>query len=85
MYPSLLDDVKWLRFSTEVKAKLTTRVSGTTDVFVIGDGRLLFVVNTTVLDEVFGFYTPLHRAAELGVDGLVDHFAKRVMDSRNRE
>lgn len=84
MYPSLLDDVKWLRFSTEVKAKLDLRVSGENDVFVIGAGKLLFVVNTTVLDEVFGFYTPLQRASELGVDRLVDHFAERVMESRKK-
>lgn len=83
-YPSLLDDIKWLRFATEVKAKLSLRLPGVTDVFRIANGTLLFVVNTNVLDEVFGFYTPLARAQELGADGMVEHFAKRVADSRKK-
>lgn len=83
-YPSLIDDVRWLRFSSEVKAKLDLKVTGFNDVFRIADGALMFVVNTNTFNEVFGFYTPLHRVSELGVDGLVDHFVERVKESRKK-
>jgi len=84
-YRSLEDDIKWLVIQAEIKVKLESRVSGTTDVFRIDDGKLLFIANVNTFGEVYGYYTGIERALDIGVDALVDHFTKRVADNYRKK
>lgn len=82
-YPTLVEDIKWLSFSAEVKAKLEPRMTGSIDVVRIAAGQLLAVINTPALNEVTCWFTPLRRATELGVDGVVEHFYKYAREQGN--
>lgn len=79
-YPSLLSDVAWLHFQTEVVAKTELRLAGTVDCYQIDGGRRVFIINT-VRGSVFGWHFEIERARIADIDAIVDMFVKKAKDS----